>query len=74
MVAEVIAPNKSSSFNTPLALPLELDITADPSVIVQIAWTAFGHIHLLINNAGVPGNTREHEQNLNFVHLDHMHI
>ncbi|KAK1397689.1 3-oxoacyl-[acyl-carrier-protein] reductase, chloroplastic [Heracleum sosnowskyi] len=52
--------NKSSSFNTPLAMPLELDISADSSVIeaaVQKAWTAFGHIDVLINNAGIRGST-----------------
>lgn len=53
--------NKSSSFNIPQAVPLELDITADPLVIeaaVQKAWKAFGHIDVLINNAGIRGNTR----------------
>ncbi|KAL1824820.1 hypothetical protein ACET3Z_011598 [Daucus carota] len=52
--------NKSSSSDAPLAVPLELDITSDPPVIeaaVQKAWTAFGHIDVLINNAGVSGST-----------------
>ncbi|KAL8147216.1 hypothetical protein AgCh_004802 [Apium graveolens] len=50
--------NKSSSSNTPLAVPLELDISADPLVIeaaVQKAWTVFGYIDVLINNAGIRG-------------------
>lgn len=49
---------QSSSSNAPLAVPVELDITADPPVIkaaVQKAWTAFGKIDVLINNAGVRG-------------------
>ncbi|KAK1401399.1 Short-chain type alcohol dehydrogenase [Heracleum sosnowskyi] len=53
--------NKSSSPYTPLAIPLELDITSDPLVIeaaVQKAWTAFGQIDVLINNTGVSGSTR----------------
>ncbi|XP_074364990.1 uncharacterized protein LOC141706055 [Apium graveolens] len=52
--------NKSSSSNTPLAVPLELDISADPLVIeaaVQKAWTVFGYIDVLINNAGIRGTT-----------------
>lgn len=59
--------NKSSSFNTLLAVPLELDITADSLVIeaaVQKAWTAFGHIDVLINNAGIRGNTCNYKQQL----------
>lgn len=54
--------NGSSSSNTPVAVPLELelDLTADPPVIeaaLRKAWTALGHIDVLINNAGFRGNT-----------------
>ncbi|CAL5212113.1 unnamed protein product [Lathyrus oleraceus] len=41
------------------AVAIELDIAADGSTIekcVQKAWEAFGHIDVLINNAGVRGN------------------
>ncbi|KAL8155197.1 hypothetical protein AgCh_000541 [Apium graveolens] len=48
--------NKSFSPDTPLAMPLELDITYDPPVIgaaVLKAWATLGQIDVLINNAGV---------------------
>ncbi|KAK1404184.1 3-oxoacyl-[acyl-carrier-protein] reductase [Heracleum sosnowskyi] len=51
--------NDSSSSKTPVAVPLELDLTADPPVIeaaLRKAWTAFGHIDALINNAGFRGS------------------
>lgn len=41
------------------AVAIELDIAADSSTIekyVQKAWEAFGHIDVLINNAGIRGN------------------
>ncbi|CAK8576220.1 unnamed protein product [Lathyrus sativus] len=41
------------------AIAIELDVAADGSVIekcLQKAWEAFGHIDVLINNAGVRGN------------------
>ncbi|KAH0708757.1 hypothetical protein KY284_010184 [Solanum tuberosum] len=40
------------------AFSLELDVAADGATIesaVQIAWDAFGHIDVLINNAGIRG-------------------
>ncbi|CAL5212112.1 unnamed protein product [Lathyrus oleraceus] len=43
------------------AVAIELDIAADSSTIekyVQKAWEAFGHIDVLINNAGIRGNVR----------------
>ncbi|KAL1815082.1 hypothetical protein ACET3Z_017656 [Daucus carota] len=52
---------ESTTSNAPLAVPVELDITSDPPVIeaaVQNAWTAFGNIDVLINNAGVRGGTK----------------
>ncbi|KAE9590166.1 putative glucose 1-dehydrogenase (NAD(P)(+)) [Lupinus albus] len=44
---------------SPRAVAVELDITADGATIdkcVQNAWDAFGHIDVLINNAGIRGN------------------
>ncbi|KAH0707629.1 hypothetical protein KY290_012148 [Solanum tuberosum] len=41
------------------AFALELDVAADGATIesaVQIAWDAFGHIDVLINNAGIRGS------------------
>ncbi|KAE9621364.1 hypothetical protein Lal_00032067 [Lupinus albus] len=43
------------------AVAVELDVSADESVIekcVQKAWEAFGHIDVLINNAGVRGKVK----------------
>ncbi|TMW97535.1 hypothetical protein EJD97_005350 [Solanum chilense] len=43
----------------PNAIAVELDVTANGGNIeaaVQIAWDAFGHIDVLINNAGVRGS------------------
>ncbi|XP_047333245.1 3-oxoacyl-[acyl-carrier-protein] reductase FabG-like [Impatiens glandulifera] len=40
-------------------MSVELDVTSDENVIfeaVQTAWNAFGHIDVLINNAGVRGS------------------
>ncbi|XP_074359214.1 uncharacterized protein LOC141698423 [Apium graveolens] len=51
--------NRSSTSNNPVAVPLELDLTADPPVIeaaLRKAWTALGHIDVLINNAGFRGS------------------
>lgn len=59
-LCQLINNFQSSSCDTPLAVPLELDIAADPSVIeaaVQEAWRVFGHIDVLINNAGIRGNS-----------------
>ncbi|KAK1391647.1 3-oxoacyl-[acyl-carrier-protein] reductase [Heracleum sosnowskyi] len=59
-LCQLINNFQSSSCNTPLAVPLELDITAHPAVIeaaVQEAWRVFGHIDVLINNAGITGST-----------------
>lgn len=45
--------------NRPLAVAVELDVSADGAVIeksVQKAWDAFGRIDALINNAGMRGN------------------
>lgn len=61
--------NKSNSPGSPLAMPLELDITSDPPVTeaaVQKALAAFGHIDVLINNAGVSGN-RSHRVMFNSI-------
>ncbi|KAH6816434.1 Rossmann-fold superfamily protein [Perilla frutescens var. frutescens] len=47
-----------SSRDQPIAVALELDISASSSAIeasVQTAWAAFGRIDALINNAGVRG-------------------
>lgn len=55
-LCQLINNFQSSSCDTPLAVPL--DIKADPSVIeaaVQEAWRVFGHIDVLINNAGIRG-------------------
>ncbi|KAE9619754.1 hypothetical protein Lal_00038191 [Lupinus albus] len=43
------------------AVAVELDVAADGTTIekyVQKAWDAFGHIDVLINNAGVRGNVK----------------
>ncbi|CAH8389701.1 unnamed protein product [Eruca vesicaria subsp. sativa] len=43
---------------TKLAAPLELDVSSDSSTIqnaVKQAWSIFGHIDVLINNAGIRG-------------------
>lgn len=45
---------------TPRAVSLVLDITADRKTVelaVDEAWTAFGHIDVLVNNAGIRGNS-----------------
>lgn len=50
--------NAQSSLNTPQAVALELDVTAEPQAIetaIGKAWSAFGHIDILINNAGLRG-------------------
>ncbi|CAK9188531.1 unnamed protein product [Ilex paraguariensis] len=47
--------------NSPRAVAVELDVTADGSTIeasVQKAWDSFGHIDALVNNAGVRGLNR----------------
>ncbi|CAK9188530.1 unnamed protein product [Ilex paraguariensis] len=47
--------------NSPRAVAVELDVTADGGSIeasVQKAWDAFGHIDALVNNAGVRGNIK----------------
>ncbi|KAL8090862.1 uncharacterized protein LOC141698518 [Apium graveolens] len=51
--------NAQSSSHTPRAVPLELDVMAEPEVVeaaIQKAWSAFGHIDVLINNAGLRGS------------------
>ncbi|KAM4079887.1 hypothetical protein ACJW30_09G148700 [Castanea mollissima] len=51
----------SSSSSSPRAVAVELDLTADGPTIeksVQKAWDVFGHIHALVNNAGIRGNVR----------------
>ena len=48
----------SSSSSSPRAVAVELDLTADGPTIeksVQKAWDVFGHIHALVNNAGIRG-------------------
>ncbi|CAN1833965.1 Peroxisomal hydratase-dehydrogenase-epimerase [Linum perenne] len=45
----------------PCAVAVELDVSADGAVIdkaVQKGWEAFGRIDVLINNAGITGNTK----------------
>lgn len=47
--------------NRPLAVAVELDVSADGAVIeksVQKAWDAFGRIDALINNAGMRGTVK----------------
>ncbi|CAN6977727.1 hypothetical protein IGI04_037608 [Brassica rapa subsp. trilocularis] len=49
------------STKTKLAAPLERDVSSDSSTIrnaVKQAWDIFGHIDVLINNAGIRGNVR----------------
>ncbi|KAH0912134.1 hypothetical protein HID58_035455 [Brassica napus] len=49
------------STKTKLAAPLELDVSSDTSTIrnaVKQAWDIFGHIDVLINNAGIRGNVK----------------
>ncbi|WOG86605.1 hypothetical protein DCAR_0205822 [Daucus carota subsp. sativus] len=44
---------------TPRAVALELDVTAEPQAVeaaIQKAWSAFGQIDVLINNAGLRGS------------------
>ncbi|OIW19202.1 hypothetical protein TanjilG_16832 [Lupinus angustifolius] len=46
---------------SPHAVAVELDVTADGASVdksVQNAWDAFGHIDVLINNAGIRGAVR----------------
>nr|POF03416.1 3-oxoacyl-[acyl-carrier-protein] reductase fabg [Quercus suber] len=53
--------SSSSSSSSPRAVAVELDLTADGPTIeksVQKAWAVFGHIHALVNNAGIRGNVR----------------
>ena len=48
----------SCSSSSPRAVAVELDLTADGPTIeksVQKAWDVFGHIHALVNNAGIRG-------------------
>nr|XP_023918004.1 uncharacterized protein LOC112029553 isoform X2 [Quercus suber] len=50
--------SSSSSSSSPRAVAVELDLTADGPTIeksVQKAWAVFGHIHALVNNAGIRG-------------------
>lgn len=58
-INKIIAPIISGvASGDPRAIPVALDITADGPTIeaaVERAWTAFGHIDVLINNAGVRG-------------------
>lgn len=52
--------NAQFSSNTPRAIALQLDVTDEPQAIqaaIQKAWSAFGHIDVLINNAGLRGST-----------------
>ena len=57
-VIESITSSSSSSSSSPRAVAVELDVTADGPTIeksVQKAWDVFGHIHALVNNAGIRG-------------------
>lgn len=48
----------AQSSETPRAVALELDVTAEPQAVeaaIQKAWSAFGQIDVLINNAGLRG-------------------
>lgn len=50
--------NAQCSSNNPRAVALELDVMAEPQAVeaaIQKAWLAFGHIDVLINNAGLRG-------------------
>lgn len=52
-------PESDDDAGSRRAVAVELDVAADGPVIdksVQKAWDAFGHIDVLINNAGVRGN------------------
>ena len=53
-----LSSSSSSSSSSPRAVAVELDVTADGPTIeksVQKAWDVFGHIHALVNNAGIRG-------------------
>ncbi|XP_050245239.1 uncharacterized protein LOC126693339 [Quercus robur] len=53
--------SSSSSTSSPRAVAVELDLTADGPTIeksIKKAWDVFGHIHALVNNAGLRGNVR----------------
>lgn len=59
-INKIYAPITSgvTSSDQPRAIPVALDITADGPAIeaaVEKAWSAFGHVDVLINNAGVRG-------------------
>ena len=50
--------SSSSSTSSPRAVAVELDLTADGPTIeksIKKAWDVFGHIHALVNNAGLRG-------------------
>lgn len=60
-INKIHCPNASgvASDGSPRAIPVELDVTADGPAIeaaIERAWAAFGHVDVLINNAGVRGS------------------
>ncbi|KAK9987113.1 hypothetical protein SO802_032064 [Lithocarpus litseifolius] len=53
--------SSSSSTSSPRAVAVELDLTADGPTIeksIKKAWDVFGHIHALVNNAGLRGTVK----------------
>lgn len=56
-INKIHCPNVSgvASDGSPRAIPVALDVKGDGPAIER-AWTAFGHVDMLINNAGVRGS------------------
>ncbi|XP_022743267.1 uncharacterized protein LOC111294273 [Durio zibethinus] len=58
----LIFPSSKPQSSGPLAVAVELDVSADGATIhssVKTAWDAFGRIDTLINNAGVRGKVKD---------------
>jgi NAD(P)-dependent dehydrogenase (short-subunit alcohol dehydrogenase family) len=61
--------NASAAADRPNAAAVELDVAAGGSALdatVQRALDAFGHIHILINNAGTRGNQSNQSSDMFF--------